>query len=68
MNPDHVDVVVHEVSGDLVYFMSRTTSSALAVLLHVVDDDPKATLSPHLRPLMRTLDRKLIGYPKGAHR
>jgi hypothetical protein len=60
--PDHADVVVHEISDDVVLFISRQTASSLAVLLHVVDDHPDATLSPHLKPLMRALDKQLIGY------
>lgn len=66
MDPDHVDIVVHELSGDIVVFLSPEVTAALAVLLHVVEDHPTHKLSPRLLPLMRVLDRKLVGYTKTA--
>lgn len=68
MDADRVDLVRHGKSGDIILFVGPETAAALAVLLHVVEDSPGATLSPRLRPLMRVLDRKLIGYTNRAGR
>ena len=62
-DPDHVDMVRHE-SGDIVVFLSPAAAGALAVLLHVAEDTPGNHLSPRLVPLMRVLDRKLVGAPR----
>lgn len=62
VDSDHVDLVRHGRTGDVVLFISPETAAALAVLLHIVEDNPSATLSPRLKPLMAILDRKLVGY------
>lgn len=52
--------LVHCETDDTVLFLRPEAASALAVLLHLVEDDPKAKLSMWLLPLMRVLDRKLV--------
>lgn len=47
-------------TDDMILFLRPEIVSALAVLLHLVDDDPDARLSMWLHPLMRVLDRKLV--------
>lgn len=63
---DHVEIVVDPESGGVGIFVSPEIASSVAVLLHLVDERANSILSPRLVPLMRGLDRVLVGYDEGA--
>jgi hypothetical protein len=58
------DLVEIMPAGDGVLYLSAEAMRALAVMMHVFDDDRHHALAPVLRPYLRVLDRKLTGAPR----